>query len=146
MEHTTVTSTVQVVVVHGMFDVRVFNPFAPSNRQANLTTTYTKHEKEKKRAYGQRVREVEFASFSPLVFSLTGGLGREATTVYKRLSSLLATKWQQPYSVTLNWVRTTLSFALLRASIHRLRGARSSCGKSARIPLSAPVDVICTEA
>ena len=31
-----------------MFDVRVFNPFAPSNRQASLTTTYTKHEKEKK--------------------------------------------------------------------------------------------------
>ena len=66
-----------------MFDVRVFNPFAPSNRQANLTTTYTKHEKEKKEPMAMKVREVEFASFSLLVFSLTGGLGREATTVYK---------------------------------------------------------------
>ena len=87
----------------------------------------------KKRAYGQRVHDVEFASFSPFVLSLTGGLGREATCVYKRLSSQLANKWQQPYSKILYWVRTTLSFALLRASIRCLREARSTCGKAARI-------------
>ena len=38
-----------------------------------------KHEKEKKRAYEQRVREVEHTSFVPLVMSVTGGMSREAT-------------------------------------------------------------------
>ena len=45
------------------------------------------------RAYGQRIREVEYASFSPLVFSATGGLAHEATIFYKHLASLLSNKW-----------------------------------------------------
>ena len=63
-----------------VFDVRVFNPHAPSNRNTNLTSCYRKHERLKKNAYEQRVREVEHASFTPLVFSATGGLGNEAKT------------------------------------------------------------------
>ena len=131
-----------------MFDIRVFNPFTPTNRQSSLSSTYTRHEKEKKRSYGQRVWDVEFTTFSPLVLSLTGGPGREATCVYKRLASMLASKWEQAYrySTTLNWVRCSLSFALLRASIRCLRGARSSCGKAARSQTFTPVDVIRAEA
>ena len=53
------------------FDVRVFNPHAPSNRHANLQSVYRKHEQIKKRAYEQRIREVEHATFSPLVLSAT---------------------------------------------------------------------------
>ena len=53
------------------FDVRVFNPHAPSNRNSN---SYRKHELEKKRQYEQCVREVEHASFTPLVLSATGGM------------------------------------------------------------------------
>ena len=51
------------------FDVRVFSPHAPSNRQPRvgyarlLPTCYRKHENQKKRAYEQRVREVERGSF-----------------------------------------------------------------------------------
>ena len=129
-----------------MFDVRVFNPYAPSNKHSagTLSAVYKKHEKEKKRAYGQRVRDIEFASFSPLVFSLTGGLGREASCVLKRLASLLAAKWQKPYSTTLNWMRTSYSFALIRSSIRCLRGARSRCGHAARVQ-NTPLDVISAE-
>ena len=131
-----------------MFDVRVFNPFAPSNRKTNLSATYTKHEREKKRAYGQRVRDVEFATFSPLVLSLTGGLGREATCVYKKDSPhcSLQSAWEQPYSTTVNWIRCRLSYALLRSSIWCLREARSTCGRATRIPMAAPMDVIRVEA
>ena len=75
------------------FDVRVFNPHAPSNRHTNLQSVYRKHEQVKKRAYEQRIREVEHATFTPLVLSATGGLAREANTFYKRLSSMLASKW-----------------------------------------------------
>ena len=31
-----------------MFTIRVFNPFTPTNRQSSLSSTYTRHEKEKK--------------------------------------------------------------------------------------------------
>ena len=48
------------------FDVRVFNPLAPSNCQQSLAGTYRKHERAKIRAYEQRVREVEPGSFSPV--------------------------------------------------------------------------------
>ena len=49
------------------FDVRVFNPYAPSNRQPQLSTTYRKHENIKKRAYDQRIRDVENSTFTPLI-------------------------------------------------------------------------------
>ena len=56
-------------------DVRVFNPSAQSNRHSPLSSVYRKHEQEKKRHYDQRVREVERATFTPLVLSTTGGMG-----------------------------------------------------------------------
>ena len=61
---------------HAFVDIRVFNPFAPSS---SLSTCYKKHENIKKRAYGQRIREVEHASFTPVVMSATGGLAHEST-------------------------------------------------------------------
>ena len=50
------------------------------------------HEMMKKSEYGDRVWEVELASFTPLVFSTTGGMGREGTVFYRRLANLLASK------------------------------------------------------
>ena len=41
----------------------------------NISICYRKHENEKKRAYEQRIREVEHSSFTPLVLSATGGNG-----------------------------------------------------------------------
>ena len=43
-------------------DVRVFNPYAPSNRNTTIEKCFRKHELEKKRAYSQRVREIEHSS------------------------------------------------------------------------------------
>ena len=92
------------------FDVRVFNPHAPSNRQSSLSSCYRRQESLKKRAYEQRVREVEHASFTPLVLSATGGLANEATVFYKRLASCLAMKWDQSYSSTMFWLHCCLAF------------------------------------
>ena len=61
----------------GFVDVHVFNPFAPSNAASSLSACY-KHENSKKRAYDQRIREIEHASFTPVVMSATGGLAHEA--------------------------------------------------------------------
>ena len=125
------------------FDVRVFNPHAPSNRHANLQSVYRKHEQIKKRAYEQRIREVEHTTFSPLVLSATGGLAREADTFYKRLASMLASKWEHTYSHTLCWLRCRLAFSLLRSSIQAIRGARSRCGHAIKMPMV--VDLINSE-
>lgn len=126
-----------------LVDVRVFNPFAPSNSNTTLDRCFTKHEREKARAYEQRVREVEHATFVPLVMSATGGLAKQATNFYKRLASLLADKWEQPYSTTLYWLRCSLSFSLLRSAIQCIRGARSSRGHAVKL---SPVDLVTAEA
>jgi len=73
-------------------DIRVFNPFASSNSGTALSSCYRKHELSEKRAYDLRIREVEHSSFTPLVFSATGGMGHEANIFYKRLASLLSEK------------------------------------------------------
>ena len=46
---------------------------------SSIQSLYRRHEQEKKREYGDRVREIEQASFTPLVFATTGGMGREAS-------------------------------------------------------------------
>jgi len=43
------------------FDVRIFNPYAPSKR----SNPYRQHECAKRRAYKERVCEIEHTSFSP---------------------------------------------------------------------------------
>ncbi len=118
------------------FDVRVFNPHAPSNRGTNPLACYKKHERIKKSAYEQRVREVEHATFTPIVLAATGGMAKEADTFYKRLASLLAAKRGNHYSTTLAWLRCRLCFSLLRSSIRCIRGTRSRCGLALRSPES----------
>ena len=69
-----------------LFDVRVFHPNAQSYRHSSISSLYRRHELAKKREYGDRIREVENGSFTPLVFATTRGMGREATLFYKRLA------------------------------------------------------------
>ena len=61
------------------FDVRVFHPNAHSYRNTSIPSLYRQHEMAKKREYGDRIREVEYAVFTPLVFSTTGGMGKRPT-------------------------------------------------------------------
>ena len=125
-------------------DVRVFNPHAPTNRNTSISNCYRKHEAEKKRVYEQRILEVEHSTFTPLVFSATGGMAKQCTTFYKRLASLLADKWGHPYSSTLCWLRCRISFSLLRSAIQCIRGARSSCRHV--IKSTHPIDLVNNEA
>ena len=109
-----------------------------------LLNVSTDCEAEKKRAYEQRIREVEHSTFTPLVFSATGGMAKQSTTFYKRLASLLAVKWDHSYSSTLSWLRCRISFSLLRSAIQSIRGARSSSGWALRS--THPVDLMNNEA
>ena len=126
------------------FDVRVINPFAPSNRTPQMTSCYRRHEREKRRKYDQRVREVEHASFVPLVMSCTGGAGPSATVFLRRLAALSSEKNHTNYSTVIELLRVRLSFALLRSSIICLRSGRSSARHPKRLELGA-ADLAMTE-
>ena len=123
-------------------DVRVFNPYAQSNVNS-ISAAYRRHENIKKRAYGQRVWEVEHASFTLIVMSATGGLAPEATTFYRRLASLLASRWGDDFSVVMGWLHCSLSFSLLRSAIACVRSACSSIGHFHRAP--PPLDLVRVE-
>ena len=119
------------------FDVRVFNPLAPSNRNTPLSSVYWRHEQEKHREYDQRIREIEHGSFAPLVFAASSGMGPSTTIAYKRLASLLASRRGHMYSTTMWWLRCRLSFSLLRSTITAIRGTRvSALTPTQSIPLA----------
>jgi hypothetical protein len=70
-----------------LFDVRLFNPFAASNRNQAANTPksiYQKHKQEKRRVYNQYAcpGSIEHASFVLLVFSATGGMGPSTSVAY----------------------------------------------------------------
>ena len=127
------------------FDVRVFNPLAPSNGNQQPATIFHKHEQEKKRAYKQRILDVEQSTFTPLVLSATGGHGERGNHLLQApCSNPVAIMGNPIYSKTLCWLRCHLSYSLIRSAIQAIRGARSSQGHAASSPL--PTDHITTEA
>ena len=65
------------------FDVRVFHPTSQSYYNSSISAVYRRHEMMKKRECDNRIWEVELASFNPLLFSTTGGMGREGTVFYR---------------------------------------------------------------
>ena len=110
------------------FDVKVFNPNASSYRGSQVSSLYRKFEKDKRRKYEQRIREVDMASFTPLVFSTSGGMSGCTNVFYKRMAYLFSLKKKLDYVNVMAWLRCRLSFSFLRSAITCLRGARSHCG------------------
>ena len=108
------------------FDVKVFNPYAKSYRKRPQPQVFSQLEQSKRRAYEERIRDVEHGTFTPLIFSATGGLGRAATVTYRRLASQLADKWMEPYGIVMGWLRCQISFSLIRSAIACLRNSRVS--------------------
>ena len=110
------------------FDVKVFNPNASSYLGSQVSSLYRRFERDKRRRYEQRIREVEMASFTPLVFSTSGGMSGCTNVFYKRLAYLLSLKKKLEYGNVMAWLRYRLSFSLLRSAIAYLWGARSHRG------------------
>ena len=107
------------------FDIRVCHPNADSYKDLTQEHVYCLHENEKKRMYERRVLEVEQASFTPLVFTTTGGMGRECLRYHSRLAELISIKKGEDYAKTLTWIRGKVSFSILRSALLCLRGSRS---------------------
>ena len=78
------------------FDIRVFDPVTPSHAHQSLDAAHSKQENEKRRQYEDRMLHVEHASFTPVVFTIAGGISKCTKTFFSRLGEMLAEKRLQP--------------------------------------------------
>ena len=106
------------------FDVRVFNPSAPSYKSTPLSQFYIRHEHEKQCAYEQCVREIKMGPHATC-FNISSGMSKVVILAHKWLASLLFYRWNEPYSIIISRLRCCLSFSLLRSAILWLRGSWS---------------------
>ena len=107
------------------FDVNVFSPFAKSHKGCSLETLFKKQEERKKVKYNDRVIKVEHGSFTPVVMSAFGGFGRESSCFMSKLVEKIAEKQDTERSVVANYVRSKVSFELVRSQVECIRGSRS---------------------
>ena len=90
----------------------------------SLAQIYRENENEKKNLYNERIINVEKSTFTPLIFTTTGGMGPECQKLNKRVAELIAIKRKEQYSSVMMHVRTRLRFALLKSTLVALRGFR----------------------
>ena len=107
-----------------VFDIRVTDTDSPSYRSTDPMKVLKNQEREKKLKYGEACRQSNM-HFTPLVFSVDGLEGEEATAARKRLASRLAMKWRRKYPQVCGFVRSRLSFTLIRSASRCLRGTRN---------------------
>ncbi len=117
-------------------DVRVTNLNSQGYRDKTPQKIYEIHEREKKRDYNQRVIQVEKGTFTPLVFSTTGGMGPEATKFNKRIAERISKKKKEDYPDVMKHIRTRIRFCILRGVLIAIRGDRGRKGRQQRCPVS----------
>ena len=106
-------------------DIRVFNPLAKCYRNKSLAKIHEVNENEKKIKYGRRIIDIEHGSFTPLVFSCFGGMSRECGAFYKKLAEKLAEKRNITTSEATCFLRTKISFSLVKSLVLCICGSRS---------------------
>ena len=111
--------------VTAFFEVRVTHVNSKCNQSTTTSTIFKEQEDEKKRKYQQRVLDVEMGSFTPLVFGTNGGMGTESHRFLTHLAEKLSQKDGEPYHFVIAWLRTLLSFEILRSVHASVRGSRT---------------------
>ena len=69
--------------------------------------------------------EIKQGTFTPLVFTTTGGMADEYVKYHSRLAELIANKKGETYSSAVSWIKAKVSFAIVRSAIPCLKGSRS---------------------
>ena len=118
---------------------------------ATLTQTHTRISPRSRftsntRMIKSAILEVERGTFTPLVFTTTGGMSDECQCYHSRLAELLAVKKQESYASAIAWIRARVSSAILRSASLCLRGSRSgrrTTPNIEQIDLELEVSVAC---
>eukprot|EP00923_Selenidium_pygospionis_P029694 GHVN01052882.1.p2 GENE.GHVN01052882.1~~GHVN01052882.1.p2 ORF type:complete len:148 (-),score=27.66 GHVN01052882.1:249-692(-) len=106
-----------------LLDIRVTDTDATSYLNRTTQQILSEQEREKKTMFAEECRKRR-AAFTPFVTSVDGALGSEAKAFMQAIGRQLSKKWAMNYSQTMHWVRTRLSFAIIRATHVCLRGSR----------------------
>jgi hypothetical protein len=106
-----------------IIDVRIMDVDSKTQRYKDPHKVLEAHEREKKKKCLEACLE-QRRHFSPFLASTDGLLGKESRTLLKKLSALLAEKWEKPYSELCGYVHAGMSIAMVRATHLCLRGAR----------------------
>ena len=106
------------------FDIRVTDTDSISYRTRTPQAILASAEREKKQKY-HRACEDRHICFTPLVTGVDGALAPEFDQFLRRVSFGLSLKWERCYSDILNWVRTRISYSVLRATSVCIRGTRT---------------------
>ena len=65
-------------------------------------------------------------SFTPLVFGTNGGMGADCSCFLKRLAEKISEKNEEPYDITITWIRTMLSFEIFEVGTHMREGLQDT--------------------
>ncbi len=119
-----------------MFDVRIFHPNCDSYKDRDIKSLYIQHEDAKRKDYEQRVIQIQKCSFTPLVYSTTGGMSPRTLQYHRRLAHLIAEKRHERYGDVLGVMRAKLSFAMLKSVLMSVRGTRGRVNRVPETPVS----------
>ena len=75
---------------NAFFDIRVTNADNAGQRDKQLKSVLHNHEQEKKRSYNARVMEIDQGTFTPIVLTVKGVVGHEASLYHKLLADKIA--------------------------------------------------------
>ena len=80
----------------------------------------------KRRSDNNRSMNVEHGTFTPLIYSVTGGAGPEAQLFHKHSALKISTKTGDRFEKVFSLLRCQRSFLILRSVLMCVRGARGS--------------------
>ena len=114
-------------------DIRITHPNCPTHVNKPIEQVYVQQENEKKREYNERVLQIEKGSFTPIVGSTFGGMGKEAHRHHKRIAFLISEKKNEDYADVISYIRTRLRFSVLKSVLTAVRGVRGKSRQAAPI-------------
>jgi hypothetical protein len=108
-----------------IIDVRITDVDDKSNHSKDSDKVLAAHERKKKKKYlGVCLEQSRY--FSPFVASSADGLlGKEAKILLRKLSAMLAEKWEKPYAEVCGYANARMSIAIVRPTHLCICGSRS---------------------
>ena len=110
---------------NAFFDVMITNADCKSNRSKTVPGVLRKAEGDKKRGYNRRIMLVEQGTFTPLIFTTDGAMGRECQKYHKQLAEKISTKNGDRYDEVMRYIKVKTSFLVLKGTLMCLRGSRT---------------------
>ena len=95
-------------------------------------------DRRKQHITNSRVVRVEKSSFTPMVFSTFGGMGKECHRALQRAAGRIAERRREKYADVMGHISTKIRMCLLKTTLLSVRGSRGTSKGTVR-PLSSVV-------